>query len=485
MPTFEPQSYYQNYVDGQFVDGGADRIVVDNPGTGAPLAEQASANAADIDAAVAAARRCHESGVLSAMRPVERGRMVRAIGDYLLANIDDIAQLLTLEAGKPLWESVVEIEGAARYFEYYGNQAETLEGRSIPLGKDYYDFTTYEPRGVSAQIIPWNYPLEMTARGMAAALATGNTVVIKSPELDPLTHLYIARAAEAAGFPPGAVNILCGVGSEAGAALSAHPDIDQVVFTGSVPTGVAIATAAAQNVVPCVLELGGKSAAIVCADADLDNLIDSVRWGIYFNAGQVCSAMSRLIVHESIAGEVRQRIVALAESLSVGPGIDRPEFGANMGAMISRGQRDRAVGMVARAREAGADIATGGVAPDEAGFFLAPTVIAGVTRDMEIARSEVFGPVLSMLTYQDEPEAIAIANDSDYGLVGGVFTRDIDGAMRVAQRIRTGQVFVNEWYAGGVETPFGGYKKSGYGREKGREALMNYVQTKNIGIRIG
>ena len=485
MPTFEPQSYYQNYVDGQFVDGGADRIVVDNPGTGAPLAEQASAHAADIDAAVAAARRCHESGVLSAMRPVERGRMVRAIGDYLLANIDDIAQLLTLEAGKPLWESVVEIEGAARYFEYYGNQAETLEGRSIPLGKDYYDFTTYEPRGVSAQIIPWNYPLEMTARGMAAALATGNTVVIKSPELDPLTHLYIARAAEAAGFPPGAVNILCGVGSEAGAALSAHPGIDQVVFTGSVPTGVAIATAAAQNVVPCVLELGGKSAAIVCADADLDNLIDSVRWGIYFNAGQVCSAMSRLIVHESIAGEVRERIVALAESLSVGPGIDRPEFGANMGAMISRGQRDRAVGMVARAREAGADIATGGVAPDEAGFFLAPTVIAGVTRDMEIARSEVFGPVLSMLTYQDEPEAIAIANDSDYGLVGGVFTREIDGAMRVAQRIRTGQVFVNEWYAGGVETPFGGYKKSGYGREKGREALMNYVQTKNIGIRIG
>ena len=485
MPTFEPQPYYQNYVDGQFVDGGADRIVVDNPGTGAPLAEQASANAADIDAAVAAARRCHESGVLSAMRPVERGRMVRAIGDYLLANIDDIAQLLTLEAGKPLWESVVEIEGAARYFEYYGNQAETLEGRSIPLGKDYYDFTTYEPIGVSAQIIPWNYPLEMTARGMAAALATGNTVVIKSPELDPLTHLYIARAAEAAGFPPGAVNILCGVGSEAGAALSAHPGIDQVVFTGSVPTGVAIATAAAQNVVPCVLELGGKSAAIVCADADLDNLIDSVRWGIYFNAGQVCSAMSRLIVHESIAGEVRERIVALAESLSVGPGIDRPEFGANMGAMISKGQRDRAVGMVARAREAGADIATGGVAPDEAGFFLAPTVIAGVTRDMEIARSEVFGPVLSMLTYQDEPEAIAIANDSDYGLVGGVFTRDIDGAMRVAQRIRTGQVFVNEWYAGGVETPFGGYKKSGYGREKGREALMNYVQTKNIGIRIG
>ncbi|MGD2008486.1 MAG: aldehyde dehydrogenase family protein [Cellvibrionales bacterium] len=485
MATFELQSYYRNYIDGRFVDGGAGRLMVDNPGTGQPLAEQAIANAMDVDAAVAAARRCHASGVLSGMRPVERGRMVRALGDYLLAHIDEIAQLLTLEAGKPLWESVMEIEGAARYFEYYGNQAETLEGRSIPLGDSYYDFTTYEPRGVSAQIIPWNYPLEMTARGMAAALTTGNTVVIKSPELDPLSHYYYALAAEAAGFPEGAINILCGHGHEAGAALSAHRDIDQVVFTGSVPTGIAIATAAAQNVVPCVLELGGKSAAIVHADADLDNLLDSVRWGIYFNAGQVCSAMSRLVVHRDIHDRVLEAVVDLARSLSVGPGIERHDFGANMGAMISANQRTRAVGLVAQAKAEGATVATGGEALDREGYFLAPTILSGVERSMTVAQTEIFGPALSVIAFDSEQEAIDIANDSPYGLVGGVFTQDVDRAMRMARSVNAGQIFINEWYAGGVETPFGGFKKSGYGREKGREALMNYVQTKNIGIRIG
>ena len=485
MATFEPQSYYPNYIDGRFVDGGAGRLVVDNPGTGKPLAEQAIADSRDVDAAVAAARRCHASGVLSGMRPVERGRMVRAMGDYLLAHIDEIAQLLTLEAGKPLWESVMEIEGAARYFEYYGNQAETLEGRSIPLGDSYYDFTTYEPRGVSAQIIPWNYPLEMTARGMAAALTTGNTVVIKSPELDPLSHYYYALAAETAGFPEGAINILCGHGHEAGAALSAHQDIDQVVFTGSVPTGIAIATAAAQNVVPCVLELGGKSAAIVHADADLDNLLDSVRWGIYFNAGQVCSAMSRLIVHRDIHDQVLEAVVDLARSLSVGPGIERPEFGANMGAMISDGQRARATTLVAEAEAEGAVVAAGGNPLDQDGYFLAPTILSGVERSMTVAQTEIFGPALSVIAFDTEQEAIDIANDSPYGLVGGVFTQDVDRAMRMARSVNAGQIFINEWYAGGVETPFGGFKKSGYGREKGREALMNYVQTKNIGIRIG
>ena len=411
--------------------------------------------------------------------------MVRAIGDYLLANIDEIAQLLTLEAGKPLWESVMEIEGAARYFEYYGNQAETLEGRSIPLGDGYYDFTSYEPRGVSGQIIPWNYPIEMTARGMAAALATGNTVVIKSPELDPLTHYYYGLAAQSIGFPEGSINLLCGYGHEAGAALSGHADVDQLVFTGSVPTGIAIATAAAQNVVPCILELGGKSAAIVHRDADLDNLMDSIRWGIFFNAGQVCSAMSRLIVHRDIHDEVLERCVALANSLSVGPGIERLEFGDNMGAMISMGQRERAIGLIDRAREAGATIAAGGEAVDGGGFFLKPTILAGIDASMEIASTEVFGPVLSVMAFDNSEDPIDISNSTDYGLVGGVFTQDIDLAMRTARDVAAGQIFINEWYAGGVETPFGGYKKSGYGREKGREALMNYVQTKNIGIRIG
>jgi aldehyde dehydrogenase (NAD+) len=407
------------------------------------------------------------------------------MGRHLLSHADEIATLLTREQGKPLWESMIEVQGAARYFEYYGNQAETLEGRSIPLGSGYFDFTVYEPFGVSAQIIPWNYPLEMTARSLSAALATGNAVVIKSPELTPLTNAYYAHAAEAVGLPAGAVNVICGLGRDAGAALAGHPEVNQIVFTGSVPTGIAIARAAAGNVVPCVLELGGKSAAIVHDDADLDSFETDIRWGIFFNAGQVCSAMSRVIVHESRHDELVERAVAIARSLSVGPGIERTAFGPNMGAMVSEAQRDRAEAMVARAVGAGAKVAAGGHKLNRAGAFLEPTVLTGVTPDMEIAQEEVFGPVLSILKFRDDEDALKIANGTPYGLVGGVFTRDLDRATRAAGRIRAGQVFVNEWYAGGVETPFGGYGKSGYGREKGREALLNYVQTKNVAIRTG
>lgn len=476
--------YWQNYIDGAWVDGGSGRISVTNPATGGQIAEHALADAVDVDRAVMAARRVHLSGVLTDMRPVERGRLVQAMGKYLLDHIDEIAPVLTLEQGKPLWEARNEVQGAARYFEYYGNQAETVEGRSIPLGSGYFDFTTYEPFGVSAQIIPWNYPVEMTARSLSAALATGNTVVIKSPEMTPLTNAWFAHAAEAVGLPTGAVNILCGYGHEAGAALSSHPQVNQIVFTGSVPTGIAIASAAARNVVPCVLELGGKSAAIVHDDADLAAFENDVRWGIWFNAGQVCSAMSRVIVHESVHDELVERLTTVANGLSVGAGIDRLEFGANMGAMVSHGQRDRAVGMVNDAISAGARAAAGGHAPNDPGAFLAPTVLAGVTPDMTIAQEEVFGPVLSVLRFRDDREALEIANGTPYGLVGGVFTRDIDRATRAARDVRAGQVFVNEWYAGGVETPFGGYGKSGYGREKGREALWNYVQTKNVAIKL-
>ena len=478
------KDYWQNYIDGHYVDGGAGRMVVDNPADGSQLAEIALGDAGDVDRAVAAARAAHEQGDLRRMRPVERGRIVRKMGDYLLDNKEWLAEILTLEAGKPYWESLIEIEGSARYFEYYGNQAETVEGRSIPLGEHYYDFTTYEPMGISAQIIPWNYPVEMTARGIAAALATGNACVVKSPEQDPLAMSLLAEAAEAAGLPRGQLNILCGTGAEAGAALASHPDINQIVFTGSVRTGIAVATAAAANVVPAVLELGGKSAAIVMPDADLDNLVDSVRWGIFFNAGQVCSAMSRLILHEDIHDEAVGRIVEMAESISTGPGIERKSFGANMGAMVSEVQRDRAEALCRDATEQGAQIRTGGHRLNRPGWFLAPTIIDNVTPDMAIAKEEIFGPVLSVLRCDSVEQGIAIANDSDYGLVGGIFTQDIDQANKAAQQIRAGQVFINEWYAGGVETPFGGYGKSGYGREKGREALWNYVQTKNIAMRL-
>ncbi|MEM7520295.1 MAG: aldehyde dehydrogenase family protein [Pseudomonadota bacterium] len=476
--------YWQNYIDGAWVDGGAGRIAVFDPGTGEKLVEQALADAADVDRAVTAAQRVHRSGALSDLRPIERGRMVQAMGRYLLAHIDEIAPVLTREQGKPLWEARIEVEGAARYFEYYGNQAETVEGRSIPLGKGYFDFTTYEPFGVSAQIIPWNYPIEMTARSLSAALATGNTCVIKTPELTPITNAWFAHAAEAVGVPAGAVNILCGMGQEAGAALSAHPGVNQIVFTGSVGTGVAIATAAAKNVVPCVLELGGKSAAIVHDDADLTAFENDVRWGIYFNAGQVCSAMSRVLVHDSIHDDLVERMVGVAKSLTVKPGIEQEAFGPTMGSMVSVAQRDRAAEMVSKAQSQGAIVATGGRKMNIPGAFLEPTILTDVTPDMTIANEEVFGPVLSVLKFSSDAEAVKIANGTPYGLVGGVFTRDLDRATSAARQLRAGQVFVNEWYAGGVETPFGGYGKSGYGREKGREALWNYVQTKNVAIKL-
>lgn len=478
-------AYWQNFIDGAFVDGGGGRLDVLDPGTGEKLAEQALADAADVDRAVKAAKRVSDSRTWMDLRPVERGRIVRKMGDYFLDRIDEIAAILTREAGKPLWEAKLEIEGAARYFEYYGNQAETMEGRSIPLGGGYFDFTVHEPFAVSAQIIPWNYPMEMTARSVSAALAVGCAVVVKTPELDPLTNKYFADAALACGLPAGALNILCGLGKEAGAALSAHTDVNQIVFTGSVATGSAIATSAARNVVPCVLELGGKSAAIVYDDADLDAFLSDVRWGIYFNAGQVCSAMSRVIAHEAIHDKLVDGIVGMAEGLKVGPGLEFPEFGNNMGPVISEGQCQRAAGMVSQAEREGARIATGGRRMNRPGYFLEPTVLTDVAPDMTIASDEVFGPVLSVLKARDEREALEIANGTPYGLVAGVFTANVDRAMRASRQLRAGQVFVNEWYAGGVETPFGGFGKSGYGREKGREALLNYVQTKNIAIRIG
>ena len=473
--------YWQNYIGGRWVDGSdSARIAVENPASGETLAEIARGTASDIDAAVAAARACVESRALIEPRPCVRGQWLVEMARRLRARADEFARLITLEQGKNISQAHMEVEDSARYLEYYGGLADKIEGRYIPLGDGYVDYVVPCPYGVSAQIVPWNYPLGMTTRSLAPALAAGNAVVVKSPELTPLNVALFFELCADLDLPAGALNLVCGHGFDAGAALASHADIDQIVFTGSVATGQSILRAAAESVLPCVMELGGKSAGLVCADANLDDVVESVRWGIFLNAGQACNAMSRLLVQRPIYEQLLARLQALVGEFTVGPGID-DHFATPV---VSAGQCQRVAEYLRIGRAEGARLLVGGeriaALP---GHFIAPTIFADVTPEMRIAREEIFGPVLSVIPFDSVDEAIAIANGSDYGLAAGVFTRDLDRALWTAERLQAGQVYVNEWFAGGVETPFGGFGKSGYGREKGQEALASYYQSKSVGIR--
>lgn len=478
----EIRSYWKNYINGEFVDGsGGERITVSNPATNEPIAEVARATPADVDKAVAAARRAFESRELLEMRPHQRGEMMFEISRQLDKLADEIATLECLDNGKTLAAGRGDVALTQRYLSYYGGMADKLEGRQIPLGEGLLDYTVHMPFGVSAQIVPWNGPLPVGARSIACALVTGNTVVLKSPEDSPLSLFLFAEACDLAGVPKGAVNIICGYGHDTGAALAAHEDIDHIVFTGSVETGKSVLRSAAERIIPCVMELGGKSAGIVYADADLEQTAKSAVRGIFHHAGQICSAGSRLIVHRSIHDELVARLKAKAEALTVGPGID----GCTMGPLISAKQLDAVEGLCHVGVDEGATLITGGARlPETPGHFMAPTIFTDVRPDMRIAQEEFFGPVVVVIPFDTPEEAIAIANGTDFGLASGVYTRDLTLAHWTADRLIAGQVYVNEWWAGGVETPFGGTKRSGYGREKGQEALLGYVQTKNVGIRL-
>ncbi|SDK60526.1 aldehyde dehydrogenase family protein [Aliiruegeria lutimaris] len=476
------RSYWKNYIAGKWVDASnGGRLPVTDPATGQTICEVARGTTEDIDAAVAAARACFASRALQLMPPHERGALMFRIADELEKAADEIALVECRDNGKTLKNGHGEIPLTRRYLRYYGGLADKLEGRQIPLGDGMLDYTVLAPYGVSAQIVPWNGPLPVGARSIACALVTGNTVVLKSPEDSPLSLFLFAEACERAGVPAGAVNIVCGIGSEAGAALVAHDDIDHIVFTGSVETGKSVLRAAAERVVPCVMELGGKSGGIVFPDADLDQVAESAAAGIFKHAGQICSAGSRLIVHRSVYDDVVARLVAKAKALDVGPGIE----GHTMGPLISAQQLERVIALCRFGVEEGATLATGGdrVAGLD-GYFMTPTVFADVRPDMRIAQDEFFGPVVVVIPFDTTDEAIEIANGTDYGLAAGLYTRDLSTAHVVADRLVAGQVYVNQWWAGGVETPFGGMKRSGYGREKGQEALLGYVQTKNVGIRL-
>jgi aldehyde dehydrogenase (NAD+) len=465
-------------------DGGTFEVV--DPSTAGHLATVAKATSGDVSRAVAAAHAALESKAWGGILPAERGRIMQRIAQTIRSRAEELATLESRDNGKPLTQARTDVQVAARYFEFFGGVADKIMGHTIPIGPGFLDFTVREPIGVSAQIVPWNYPIQIGARGVAPAIAAGCAVVLKPSSEAPMTALRLGEIGLECGLPPGALNVVPGSGTEAGAALASHPDINQLTFTGSVDVGIAVAKMAADNVVPVVMELGGKSPNVVFADADLDATVRGVSTAIFQNAGQTCSAGSRLLVERSAHAALVAKLAERARSMRVGPGVSDPD----MGPIISRRQLETIEKYVAIGTSEGARVVAGGRRPSGAdlgqGFYFEPTLLDGVSANMRVAQEEIFGPVLAIVTFDDLDEAAAIANRSQYGLVAGIWTRDINKALTLASRIKSGQVYINTYGAGGgVELPFGGYKKSGYGREKGLEALASYTQVKNVCVKYG
>jgi aldehyde dehydrogenase (NAD+) len=455
---------------------GGEDLPLFNPSTGERIGSIARGGADDIDAAVAAANAAwrEEWGRVTA---VERGRILFRLGQLVLQRVEHLARIEAIDVGKPLKQARADAVALARYLEFYGGAADKLHGETIPYLDGYTVYTLREPHGVTGHIVPWNYPMQIIGRSVGAALATGNACVLKPAEDACLTALAFADLARQAGLPDGALNVVPGLGSEAGAALCAHPGVHHVSFTGSVVTGVQVQAAAARNVMPVTLELGGKSPQLVFNDADVDAALPFlVNAGIQ-NAGQTCSASSRILVHRSIQDQIVERMATRYTSLQVGPAL----ADLDVGPLISGKQKS----IVSDFLEKGNDLtkAAEGVLKEapEGGNYIKPTLFADVSADHSLARDEIFGPVQVIIPFDDEDEAVAIANGTDYGLVASIWSRDGARQMRLARKIRSGQVFINNYGAGGgVELPFGGMGKSGHGREKGFEALYGFTTLKTV-----
>ncbi len=485
-PPHQGLKLHRGIVNGRPLDV-ADGRVLDCicPSDGLPFAAIGRGGQHEIDNAVAAARAAFETGPWGRMTATERGRLLVKLGETILAHHEELAQFEAQDCGKPLKQARADMTSAARYFEFYGTSADKVHGETIPFLNGYTVAIVRDPHGVTGHIVPWNYPAQIFGRSVAASLACGNTCVVKPAEDACLSLIRITELALEVGIPPGVLNIVTGLGSEAGAALANHPGIDFLSFTGSPETGTVIQQAAARNHIGCTLELGGKSPQVIFADADLDAAMPVLINAIIQNGGQTCSAGSRILIEQSAYDAL---VPALAERFSR-IAIGRHSDDRDMGAMINPKQQQRVAMFTSRAREQGVPVLAEVPIPGDlpaGGFYAAPVLFGPVPRANGLAMDEVFGPVLSVIPFTNETDAVALANGTPYGLVAGIWTRDAKRSMRLARAMRCGQVFVNGYGAGGgIELPFGGVKKSGHGREKGFEALYEFSASKTIVINHG
>jgi aldehyde dehydrogenase (NAD+) len=472
------------FIDGEFVDAvdGATLEVTD-PHDGSLIASVAEAKEADVDRAVAAARRAFDGWRRTAA--ADRGRLLLRLADAIEGDAGILAELETRDTGHPLRDTTgLDVPRTAATFRYFGGMADKYQGSVVPVERGFLDYVVREPVGVVGQIVPWNFPVMFTSWKMGPALAAGNTVVLKPSELTPMSALRVAELAAGVGFPPGVINVVPGYGVSAGARLVAHPDVAKISFTGSTPVGRSIAAAAGNALKGVHLELGGKGANIVFPDADLAAAVAGSAFAIFHNQGQACIAGSRLILHEAVADEFLDRFVSLARSIRLGDPKD-PE--TEMGPLTSPGHRHRVLSYLALAAQEGGEVLSGGREPTDpalkAGCYLEPTVVR-VAHTARIATEEVFGPVLTVHTFRTDAEALAIANSGEYGLGGGLWTRDLSRAHRVARDLRAGMVWVNSYKRVNPGSPFGGVGSSGHGREMGFEAMHEYTEAKAVWINV-
>jgi acyl-CoA reductase-like NAD-dependent aldehyde dehydrogenase len=485
QPASETPRKYQLFIDGKWVDAESGKtFTTPNPATGATLAEVAEGDKADIDKAVAAARRAFE-GAWSKVSARDRGRMMYKLAQLIEAKTSDLAAIETSDNGKPIKETTyVDLPQVVENFEYFAGWATKIEGETIPVPGQMFNYTLREPVGVCGQIIPWNFPLLMAAWKLAPALAAGNTVVLKPAEQTPVGAMELASLIQEAGFPDGVVNIVPGYGETAGAALASHPGIDKVAFTGSTEVGKIIAKAAADNLSKVSLELGGKAPNIVFADADMEQAVNGAMMGIFFNQGQVCCAGSRLFLDARVKDEFLERFQERAGRVKVG---DPSDMNTQMGPQVSEEQLNRIKGYVDIAKEEGAQVLSGGCPPQlegdfQKGYFFQPTIFGDVKNNMRVAQEEIFGPVVSVITFENEDDLIRQANEISYGLSAGIWTQDITRAHRFAKAIRAGVIWINTYNMFNAASPFGGYKQSGYGREMGKHALEMYTNVKSVWV---